>query len=105
VKVTQIVEFGTPEIAIVKTARTQAVDLIIMATRGKSGLSRIVLGSVTEEVIRNAPCPVLAITPGFYCAAAIASQMPGIAKGEHEALQLKKQDDSSAPARRRYARD
>jgi nucleotide-binding universal stress UspA family protein len=65
VKVSQNVEFGTPEEAIIKTARTLAVDLIIMATRGMRGLSRIVLGSVTEAVIRNAPCPVVAIPPGF----------------------------------------
>jgi nucleotide-binding universal stress UspA family protein len=65
VKVSQKVEFGTPEISIVKTANTEEADWIIMATRGMNGLSRIVLGSVTEEVIRNAPCPVLAVPPGF----------------------------------------
>jgi nucleotide-binding universal stress UspA family protein len=65
VKVTQKVEFGTPEKSIVETAKTEEVDWIIMATRGmRRGLSRIFLGSVTEEVIRNAPCPVVAIPPG-----------------------------------------
>ena len=34
-------------------------DLIIMATRGESGLKRLLLGSTTERVIRFAPCPVL----------------------------------------------
>jgi nucleotide-binding universal stress UspA family protein len=65
VKVSQKVEFGTPEISIVETANTEKADWIIMATRGMGGLSKIVLGSVTEEVIRNAPCPVVAIPPGF----------------------------------------
>jgi nucleotide-binding universal stress UspA family protein len=65
VKVTQKVEFGTPETSVVKTAKTEEADWIIMATRGMNGLSRLVLGSVTEEVIRNAPCPVLAVPPGF----------------------------------------
>jgi len=65
VKVIQKVEFGTPEISIVKTAKTEEADWIIMATRGMNGLSRFVLGSVTEEVIRKAPCPVLAVPPGF----------------------------------------
>ena len=64
-KVSQKVEFGTPEIRIIEMANTEEVDWIIMATRGMRGLSRIVLGSITEEVIRNAPCPVLAIPPGF----------------------------------------
>jgi nucleotide-binding universal stress UspA family protein len=61
--VSQKVEFGTPEQTIVETAKTEGVDLIIMATHGRSGLSRIMLGSVTEKVIRNAPCLVLAIPP------------------------------------------
>jgi nucleotide-binding universal stress UspA family protein len=65
VEVSQKVEFGTPEEKIIETAKTEGVDLIIMATRGMSGLSRIVLGSVTEQVIRNAPCPVVAIPPYF----------------------------------------
>jgi nucleotide-binding universal stress UspA family protein len=65
VNVSQKVEFGTPERTIVKTAKTEGVDLIIMATYGRSGLSRMVRGSVTEEVIRNAPCLVLAIPPNL----------------------------------------
>ena len=69
VKVRQKVEFGTPEKSIIDTAKTEEADLIIMATRGMSGLSRIVLGSVTENVIRNAPCPIIAIPPRFFTAA------------------------------------
>jgi nucleotide-binding universal stress UspA family protein len=63
VKVTQKVKFGTPEKTIVETAKTEGVDLIIMATHGRGGLSRIFLGSVTEQVIRNAPCMVVVIPP------------------------------------------
>lgn len=47
--------------AIVDAARAEQVDLIIMSTHGYSGLTRWVLGSVTEKVLRSAPCPVLAI--------------------------------------------
>lgn len=61
VRVGQKVEFGTPEKGIIETAKAEAVDLIIMASRGKRGLIRMFLGSVTEEVIRNAPCPVIAV--------------------------------------------
>ena len=47
--------------AIVDAARAEQVDLIIMSTHGYSGLTRWVLGSVTEKVLRSAPSPVLAI--------------------------------------------
>jgi nucleotide-binding universal stress UspA family protein len=63
VKVEEKVGLGSPDKNIVELAKTEKFDLIIMATRGKGGLSRLFLGSVTEQVIRNAPCPVLAIPP------------------------------------------
>jgi universal stress protein A len=37
------------------------VDLIVMGTHGRTGISHMFIGSVTENVIRNAPCPVLCI--------------------------------------------
>jgi nucleotide-binding universal stress UspA family protein len=46
---------------IVDAAIDYGCDLIVMATHGRSGLPHLVLGSVTEEVIRRAPCPVLAV--------------------------------------------
>ena len=46
---------------IIDTAVAENVDLIVMSTHGRSGLSRWVLGSVTEKVLRQAPCPVLVI--------------------------------------------
>ena len=46
---------------IVDTAVTEEVDLIVMSTHGHTGVTRWVLGSVTEKVMRHAPCPVLAI--------------------------------------------
>jgi nucleotide-binding universal stress UspA family protein len=65
VRMRQKVEFGTPETSIVESAKAEAVDLIIMAGSRKRGLARMFLGSVTEEVIRNAPCPVVAIPAHF----------------------------------------
>ena len=55
------VEVGTPERRIVQTAKSEGADLIVIATRGMGGLRRAILGSVTEQVIRNAPCPVVAV--------------------------------------------
>jgi nucleotide-binding universal stress UspA family protein len=63
VRVHEEVELGRPEKTIVERAKAEAVDLIIMATHGRGGLSRVFLGSVTERVVRNAPCPVLVIPP------------------------------------------
>jgi len=57
----QIVELGDPHVLIVNWARYKAADLIVMSTHGRSGLPRMILGSVTEKVLRSASCPVLAI--------------------------------------------
>ena len=52
---------GTPPELIVAIAKEQAVDLIVMSTHGRSGLSRLVYGSVAEAVLRGAHLPVLII--------------------------------------------
>lgn len=56
-----IIEGGDVASVIVDTADELNVDLIMMTTHGYSGFSRWLLGSVTERVLRSAPCPVLAI--------------------------------------------
>jgi nucleotide-binding universal stress UspA family protein len=81
VKVQEKVELGSPEKNIVELAKTEKFDLIIMATRGKGGLSRLLLGSVTEQVIRNAPCPVLAIPPYPGAAIGESDKEDGISPG------------------------
>ena len=57
------VEVGAPADVIVETAITQDVDTVIMSTHGRSGLSRWLLGSVTQKVLSAAPCPVYVIPP------------------------------------------
>ncbi len=47
--------------AIVEAAREAQADLIVMGTHGRSGLRRMVLGSVAEQVVRSAGCPVLTL--------------------------------------------
>jgi len=49
--------------AVVKIASEVDADLIVLKTHGRSGLSRVILGSVAEEVLRTAPCAVLTMTP------------------------------------------
>jgi nucleotide-binding universal stress UspA family protein len=50
---------GRPAAAILEAAKAHEADLIAMATHGRKGLARLVIGSVTEEVLRKAACPML----------------------------------------------
>lgn len=50
---------GDPATEIVRIAEHEHVNLIVMATHGRTGLSRLLMGSVAEAVVRNAPCPVM----------------------------------------------
>ncbi len=52
---------GTPFYEIIRFARETNIDLIIMGTHGHTGLAHMLLGSVTEKVVRKAPCPVLTV--------------------------------------------
>jgi len=61
VKVTNVLEEGKPLSTIIRVARKENADLIIMGTKGATGLREIFLGSVTGEVMEKAPCPVLGI--------------------------------------------
>jgi nucleotide-binding universal stress UspA family protein len=60
---THVVQGVAPS-AIVAVAEKCQADLIVMGTHGRSGLSRMVLGSVAESVMRQAHCPVLTVKPG-----------------------------------------
>src|SRR5690606_29410704 len=63
VEVAHQVVVGSPARDIVKIAAAAKVDLIVIATHGRTGLSHLVMGSVAERVVRTAPCPVLTIRP------------------------------------------
>ena len=52
---------GDPVSAIVEQAGTMPADLIVMGTHGAGGFQHLILGSVTEKVLRKAPCPVLTV--------------------------------------------
>jgi universal stress protein A len=54
---------GTPYYKIIEFTEAEKVDLIVMATHGRTGFSHLVMGSVAERVVRTAPCPVLTIRP------------------------------------------
>lgn len=60
-KLTSIVITGAPFVEIIRYAREQSIDLIVMGTHGRSALASMLLGSVAEKVVRKAPCPVLTV--------------------------------------------
>jgi nucleotide-binding universal stress UspA family protein len=63
VTVEMLVEEGSPAIRILEGVRAHGADLIVMGTHGTSGFERLLLGSVTEKVVRKATCPVLTVPP------------------------------------------
>jgi universal stress protein A len=63
VEVGRHVVVGTPYRKIVEVAEAERVDLIVMSTHGRTGLSHLVMGSVAERIVRTAPCPVLTMRP------------------------------------------
>ena len=63
VEVRTKVEIGAPDDNIVQEAEKEGIDMIVLSTHGRTGLLHILVGSVTERVVRHAPCPVLSIRP------------------------------------------
>jgi nucleotide-binding universal stress UspA family protein len=54
---------GVPFHQIIRAAKRLRCDLIVMATHGRTGLAHAIMGSVAENVLRRAPCPVLTVRP------------------------------------------
>ncbi|MFQ5683094.1 MAG: universal stress protein [Candidatus Binatia bacterium] len=63
VKLREKTELGHADKNIVQEAETEKSDLIVISTHGRTGFSHVLMGSVTEKVVRQAPCPVLSIRP------------------------------------------
>lgn len=61
VTITPLRATGKPFLEIVRTAEEQDIDLIVMGTHGRTGLSQMLIGSTAEKVVRMAPCPVLTV--------------------------------------------
>lgn len=64
--VESIVVQGVPFVEIVKAAREYAIDLIVMGTHGRTGISHAIMGSVAETVVRKAHCPVFTVRQAEY---------------------------------------
>jgi len=63
VSVRQVVLSGHPAREIVRYARSRSIDVIVIATHGRTGLAHAFLGSIAEKVVRYSPVPVLAVKP------------------------------------------
>src|SRR5438105_11382148 len=56
---------GDAAAEIIRVARELPADLIVMGTHGRTGIGRLLMGSVAEHVMRHAPCPVLTVRTPF----------------------------------------
>ena len=52
---------GEPFIEIIRRAKKDSIDLIVMGTHGRTGLDHVLFGSTAEKVVRKSPCPVLTV--------------------------------------------
>jgi nucleotide-binding universal stress UspA family protein len=75
VKVDTVLLSGRAAAELVAYARDKRADLIVIGTHGRTGVSRVLLGSVAEHVVRAAPCPVLTVP------------MPELARAEEPATE------------------
>jgi nucleotide-binding universal stress UspA family protein len=62
VVVEQRLEEGPPVDEVLRVAKEERCDLIVLATHGRSGLRRFLVGSFAEQVLRRAPCPVMTLS-------------------------------------------
>ncbi len=60
-KVVRETAHGSPTVEIVNYAKVHNIDIIVIGTHGRTGLSHVLMGSVAEYLVRQAPCPVLVV--------------------------------------------
>jgi nucleotide-binding universal stress UspA family protein len=60
-RTTALLREGDPAEQIVRAARSERADLIVVGTHGRRGFSKLFVGSVAERVVRTAPCPVVTV--------------------------------------------
>lgn len=62
-EIEEVIVHGDAAAEIVRVAKERSVDLIVIASHGRTGLGRILFGSTAEAVVRHATCPVLVVKP------------------------------------------
>ncbi len=68
---------GSPAAELVRFARANGLDAIVLGTHGRTGLSRVILGSVADHVIRGAHCPVIVVRADMGARCEVATQAAG----------------------------
>lgn len=63
IKVQKVLKIGDVVQEILNVVEDRGIDLIVIGTHGRKGISRFLLGSTTEKLVRSAPCPVLTVRP------------------------------------------
>lgn len=81
IKVTPRVTRGVPHSEILRISREEHADCIVLATHGRTGLARVLIGSVAEKVIRHSFVPVLTVTPKAIQRAAQGMEEASLAAG------------------------
>lgn len=71
--------------AIAEYAKRRRIDLVVIGTHGRRGLTRALLGSVAEQVVRTAPCPVLTVRE--HARSFIASDLPAVVQAAQNGVQ------------------
>ena len=67
-------EEGPPAPTILRVAAQAKADVIVLGTHGRTGLGRLIMGSVAEQVVRKAPCPVLTVKNPVTVASLVAAE-------------------------------
>jgi nucleotide-binding universal stress UspA family protein len=80
--------WGEPWQETIETAKTVGADLIVMGTHGRRGLSRVLLGSVAEKVVRTSPIPVLTVSSKEDQKAKRTALTPEAAVADHQEPRL-----------------
>jgi len=73
-----VIMMGNPGVEVLQAAKRWGADVIVMATHGRKGLRHLVLGSVAEQVLREAPCPVLTVSAKTLPSGAYRRGLPGV---------------------------
>lgn len=61
IQIRHLVASGSAHVELIRIAKEKAVDLIVIGTHGRAGISQLLIGSVAEKVVRKASCPVLTV--------------------------------------------
>ena len=62
-RIVRAIKLGHPVTTIIDYVNEHQIDLIVLGTHGRSGVSRLIMGSLTEKLVRLAMCPVLTVHP------------------------------------------